>query len=211
MNIFIREMGCREYEQVWDEMRLFTKTRQPNSNDEIWIVEHPAVFTLGRAGKEEHVLNTDGLTIVRSDRGGQVTYHGPGQLVLYTLLDVRRLKIGPRELVRRIEQGVINYLEKIGISGARKEKAPGVYIEGKKIAALGLRIRSGFSYHGMSINVNMNLSPYGRINTCGFEDLEVTQLIDHDGPDNLTDVSVKIVPELCTTLYDGKSVSRVYK
>jgi lipoyl(octanoyl) transferase len=211
MNVFIRDRGYCGYEKICDEMRLFTETRQPYSDDEIWSVEHPAVFTLGRAGKEQHILNGDGFSIVRSDRGGQVTYHGPGQLVLYTLLDVKRLKIGPRELVRRIEGGVISYLAKLGISGVRKEKAPGVYIGGKKIAALGLRIRSGFSYHGMAINVSMDLSPYARINTCGFEDLEVTQLVDHGGPDSLTEVSAELVPELCASLYNGESVSRIHK
>jgi lipoyl(octanoyl) transferase len=211
MNIFIRERGCCGYEAIWEEMRLFTETRQSDSNDEIWIVEHTSVFTLGRAGKEQHILNAGGFPVIRSDRGGQVTYHGPGQLLLYTLLDVKRLQIGPRELVKRIEGGIINYLAKISISAERKEKAPGVYIGGKKIAALGLRIRSGYSYHGMSINVNMDLSPYERINPCGFEDLKITQLVDHGGPDNLAEVKAKIVPEICSSLYNGELFSLTHK
>ena len=157
-------------------MQQATSERTPDAADELWLVQHPPVFTLGRAAKREHLLRPAAIPVVETDRGGQVTYHGPGQAVIYTLLDVRRLGIGPRELVRRIEQGVIDYLAAQRVTGERRQGAPGVYVNGAKIAALGLRIRRAFSYHGLALNVAMDLEPFRRINPCGYAGLAVTDL-----------------------------------
>jgi len=159
-------------------MRAFTDTRDLNTTDEIWLVEHPPVFTLGLNGKAEHILNAGDIPIVKCDRGGQVTYHGPGQLVVYTLLDLKRLKLGVKQLVTRLEQAVIDFLSSQHINAARKANAPGVYVDGAKIAALGLRVRRGCSYHGLSLNVDMDLKPFSRINPCGYEGLVSVQLRD---------------------------------
>ena len=158
-------------------MRDFTDDRGETTTDELWIVEHPAVFTLGQAGKEEHLLATGNIPVVRSDRGGQVTYHGPGQLIVYLLIDVKRMKLGIRDLVSGIENAVIKLLARHGIKANTMRGAPGVYVNDAKIAALGLRIRKGKSYHGLSMNVDMDLTPYARINPCGYEGLEVTDLV----------------------------------
>ena len=152
--------------------------RGTSTVDELWLVEHPPVFTLGRSGREEHLLNPGDIPIVHTDRGGQVTYHGPGQVVIYLLLDLRRLNVTVRQLVSGIEQTIIRFLEEHNIAAEAKPKAPGVYVQGRKIAALGLRIRRGCSYHGLALNVDMDLSPFQRINPCGYAGLEVTQLKD---------------------------------
>jgi lipoyl(octanoyl) transferase len=157
-------------------MQDFTGGRTPDTPDEIWLLEHPPVFTLGLAGKGEHILRATDIPIVPIDRGGQVTYHGPGQLVAYLLLDLKRRGYGVRELVHRMEQAIIDLLADYGIEGTRRDKAPGVYVEGRKIAALGLRIKHGMSYHGLALNVDMDLAPFSHINPCGYEGLEVTQL-----------------------------------
>lgn len=157
-------------------MQDFTARRGPDTPDEIWLLEHPPVFTLGLAGKREHILQVTDIPIIPIDRGGQVTYHGPGQIVVYLLLDLKRRGYGVRELVNRMEQAVIDLLADYGIEGQRRDKAPGVYVEGKKIAALGLRIKRGMSYHGLAFNVDMDLAPFSHINPCGYEGLEVTQL-----------------------------------
>ncbi len=157
-------------------MQDFTDTRDKGTADELWILQHPPVYTLGKNGKAEHVLNAQGIPVVNSDRGGQVTYHGPGQIVVYTLLDLNRLKIGVRELVTRIEQSIIDLLSAHGVESNARRDAPGVYVNNAKIAALGLRVRKGCSFHGLALNVNMDLEPFSRINPCGYEGLEVTQL-----------------------------------
>jgi lipoyl(octanoyl) transferase len=172
----VRRLGRVDYEPTWRAMQAFTAERGPDTADELWVLEHPPVFTLGLNGKREHVLRDAGVPVVAIDRGGQVTYHGPGQVVVYTLLDLRRLGIGVRQLVRRLEQAVINFLAEEGIPAAGDPARPGVYVRGAKIAALGLRIRNGCSYHGISFNVDMDLSPFAAINPCGYEGLEVTQL-----------------------------------
>lgn len=177
--LVIRQAGVTDYETVWSRMKAFVAERTAQTVDEIWLLQHQPVFTLGQAGKEEHILNPSGIKVVRSDRGGQVTYHGPGQLVAYLLLDIARLKISVRQLVTGIENAVINLLCSHGIRGESDKSAPGVYIEGKKIAALGLRIRKGCCYHGLSLNVDMDLTPYAGINPCGYESMEVTQLKDY--------------------------------
>jgi lipoyl(octanoyl) transferase len=172
----LRELGLRPYEPVWRAMQAFTDGRDPDTPDELWSVRHPPVFTLGQAGKREHVLAAGEIPVVQVDRGGQVTYHGPGQVVLYPLLDLRRLGVGVRELVDLIEQSLIDVLADFGVSAARREGAPGVYVGAAKIAALGLRVRRGCSFHGLAFNIDMDLEPFARINPCGYEGLPVTQL-----------------------------------
>ncbi|MGA9962718.1 MAG: lipoyl(octanoyl) transferase LipB [Azonexus sp.] len=171
----VRRLGRVEYEPTWRAMQEFTASRTPETPDELWIVEHPPVFTLGQAGKPEHVLEDVGIPIVKIDRGGQVTYHGPGQVVIYLLLDLARLKIKVRELVTAIEQGVIDFLAAHGVQAERRAGAPGVYVGEAKVAALGLKIKNSCSYHGLSLNVDMDLSPFAAINPCGYAGLKVTQ------------------------------------
>ncbi|MCF6235823.1 MAG: lipoyl(octanoyl) transferase LipB [Gammaproteobacteria bacterium] len=172
----VRQLGQQEYSQVWQNMRTFTDQRTHNTEDEIWLTEHPAVFTQGQAGKAEHILATSDIPIVQSDRGGQVTYHGPGQIVVYLLLDIKRRGLKVRPLVTLLEQAIIALLKEYGISAASRPDAPGVYVEHKKIAALGLRVRRNGCYHGLSLNVDMDLSPFQLINPCGYHGLQVTQL-----------------------------------
>ncbi len=174
-NIVIRQLGLRDYDPVWQAMKKFTDQRDATSADEIWLVEHPPVLTQGMNGKAEHLLDPGDIPVIKIDRGGQVTYHGPGQLVAYLLIDLRRLKIGIRTLVEKIEQAIIQLLADIDIEAHGRRDAPGVYVGQKKIAALGLRVRKGCSYHGLALNVKMDLSPFERINPCGYEGLEVTQ------------------------------------
>jgi len=157
-------------------MQDFTDTRQADTADELWLLQHPPVYTLGKNGKPEHVLNPVGIPVINSDRGGQVTYHGPGQIVVYTLLDLNRLKIGVRQLVTVLEQSIIDLLADYGVAANARRDAPGVYVNDAKIAALGLRVRRGCSFHGLALNVDMDLEPFARINPCGYEGLEVTQL-----------------------------------
>ncbi len=178
MTLLVRHLGQQPYENVWLDMQRFTDQRDKNTRDEIWVVQHPPVFTLGKSGKTEHLLDTADIPVVQVDRGGQVTYHGPGQLVVYVLLDLNRPKLGARELVTRLENGVISLSSEYGIQAASKKQAPGVYVEGKKIAALGLRVRRGCCFHGLALNVDMDLEPFGRINPCGYEGLEITQIAD---------------------------------
>ena len=157
-------------------MRDFTESRSADTQDELWVLEHPPVYTLGQAGKTEHLLNPADIPIVNSDRGGQVTYHGPGQLIIYTLLDIRRMKLGVRQLVDTLENAIIELLAGYEINAESQKRAPGVYVDGQKIAALGLRVRKGCSYHGLSLNVDMDLAPFNGINPCGYEGLKVTSL-----------------------------------
>lgn len=188
-DLLIRRLGVMDYEVVWHAMQAFTDHRQPETPDELWAVQHPPVFTLGQAGKPEHVLASGDIPVLQVDRGGQVTYHGPGQIVMYPLLDIRRLGLGVRELVRLIEQAVIDVLAEQGIAAARRDGAPGVYVDGRKIAALGLRVRKARSFHGLAFNIDMDMEPFQRINPCGFEDLEVTQL------SNLADAGLEQVED----------------
>ncbi len=166
--------GCVDYAEIWQRMREAVAARAPADADELWLLEHPPVFTLGLAGKREHLLSPGDIPVIHCDRGGQVTYHGPGQLVVYTLLDLKRLGIGPRELVRELEQAIIDTLAKFGLSGVRRVGAPGVYVDGAKIAALGLRVRNHYTYHGMALNVALDLAPFSRINPCGYAGMAVT-------------------------------------
>lgn len=179
----IKPLGLVEYVPTWQAMQVFTAARNESTPDELWLLEHPPVYTQGQAGKPEHVLNPGNIPIVQIDRGGQVTYHGPGQLIAYLLFDLKRHKLGVRELVRKLEQSVIDTLAEFGIAAYGKVDAPGVYVQRDgieaKIAALGLRIRNGCSYHGLSFNVNMDLEPFSRINPCGYSGLQVAQLADY--------------------------------
>jgi lipoyl(octanoyl) transferase len=176
--LIIRRMGLRDYEPVWRAMQTFTSQRQHDTPDELWVLSHPAVFTQGQAGKAEHLLAPDDIPVVQVDRGGQVTYHGPGQLVIYLLIDVRRAGLGVRDLVGLIEQAIIDTLSSVRIEAEIRPGAPGVYVADAKIAALGLRIRRGCSYHGLSLNVAMDMKPFARINPCGYQGLAVTQVAD---------------------------------
>ena len=181
----VRDLGRRSYEPVWRGMQRFTDLRDGGSMDEVWVVEHDPVFTLGQAGKPEHVLSPGDIPVLHVDRGGQVTYHGPGQIVVYPLLDLKRLKIGVREYVCRIEQAVIDTLDEWNIGAERREGAPGVYVNGAKVAALGIRVRRGCTFHGLAFNAAMDLAPFGRINPCGYAGLQVTSVLDLGGPSSM--------------------------
>ena len=175
-DVKIRSLGLTEYSETFEEMKTFTKSRTPDTIDEIWVTEHHPVFTQGIAGKEEHILLPGDIPIVLSDRGGQITYHGPGQVMAYLLFDLRRKKISVRELVFKIEQSIVCTLREVAIDGERLIGAPGIYVDSKKIASLGLRVSRGCSYHGLSLNVNMDLEPFQRINPCGLTNIGVTQI-----------------------------------
>ena len=185
----VRRLGLMDYERVWRAMQTFTDQRDEDTPDELWLVEHPPVFTQGQAGRAEHILAPGNIPVIQVDRGGQVTYHGPGQIVAYPLIDIGRLELGVRKLVTGIEQAIIDVLQYYGVDGQLLEGAPGVYIDGVKIASLGLRIRKGKSFHGLSFNINMDLEPFQRINPCGYEGLQVTNL------SAFTEVSIREVED----------------
>ena len=174
--LVIRELGLVEYQPTLDAMRAFTDARDADTPDELWLLQHPRVFTQGQAGKAEHVLSPGDIPVIQVDRGGQVTYHGPGQWVIYLLVDIRRSHLGVRDLVTLIEQAIVQLLAEYQIDAEPRADAPGVYVAGDKIAALGLRVRRGCSYHGLSLNVDMDLQPFQRINPCGYEGLQVTSM-----------------------------------
>lgn len=205
----IKTLGRVEYQPTWDAMREFTATRGPDTADEIWLLEHPPVYTQGLAGKPEHLLNPAGIPVVQTDRGGQITYHGPGQLVAYPLLDLKRLGIGIRSLVHGIEQAVIDYLSDLGVAGERRDKAPGVYVDGAKIASIGLKIRRGCTYHGLAFNISMDLSPFAGINPCGFAGLPMTRLSDREPEASVTSAGLEVSIKLQQGLgYDRLDTSR---
>ena len=184
-----RDLGLCEYQASWDDMRAYTLDRDQNSPDQLWYLQHPPVYTLGLNGKRHHLINKTDIPVIPVDRGGQITYHGPGQLVVYLLIDLDRLNIGIKDLVDMIEQAIIDYLGDLGIEAERMAGAPGIYVKGAKIAALGLRVKKGRSYHGLSFNIDMDLSPFSNINPCGYEGMPVTQLADLLGdkcPDMVT-------------------------
>ncbi len=198
--LIIRDLGLQEYEPIWREMQKFTTERDINTTDEFWCLQHPPVFTMGLNGKKKHLLNIENIPVINIDRGGQVTYHGPGQLVIYTLIDLERLNIGVKYLVNAIESAIIQLLEQYSIEAQRKENAPGVYILGEKIAALGLRIKRNKSYHGLSLNIDMDLTPFQQINPCGYEGLAVTQLIDLAPQLDIAQVQQDLLNHLCHLL-----------
>jgi lipoyl(octanoyl) transferase len=194
--LLVRRLGRAAYEPVWRAMQAFTDARDASTPDQLWLVEHDPVFTQGQAGKPEHLLDAGNIPVIKVDRGGQVTYHGPGQLVAYPLLDLRRLGIGVRELVERIEQAVIDTLATWQIVGERKQGAPGIYVAGAKIMALGLRVRRGCSFHGLALNVHTEPAPWTRINPCGYAGMAVTSVLDCGGPSRLDDIAAVLVPSL---------------
>jgi lipoyl(octanoyl) transferase len=196
----VRELGRQPYEPVWRAMQRLTDARGPDTPDELWLVEHDPVFTLGQAGKPEHVLAPGDIPVLNVDRGGQVTYHGPGQLVAYPLVDLRRLGLGVRELVCRIEGAVIDTLAHYGIHGERKDGAPGIYVAGAKVMALGLRVRKGCSFHGLAFNIAMDLEPFRRINPCGYQGLEVTSVLELGGPGDFATIQPVLVEALSRRL-----------
>ena len=182
MPLIVRHLGIRPYLQTWQDMQTFTDQRDADTPDEIWLLQHEAVYTQGQAGKAEHLLHQTDIPVVQSDRGGQITYHGPGQLIAYLLIDVRRKGLGVRQLVTAMEQAVIALLARSGIAAVAKPDAPGVYVAGAKIASLGLRIRRGCSFHGLALNVNLDLTPFSHINPCGYAGLAMTQTATLGGP-----------------------------
>ena len=184
--IRIKEKGLQDYTSTWQEMVSFTENRSDQTEDELWTLEHRSIFTQGLSGKPEHLLKKSEIDVIQSDRGGQITYHGPGQLIVYCLIDIKRLGIGVKEMVRIIEKSIIDLLGDYSIPSHKIAGAPGVYVDGSKIAALGLKVKRGKTYHGLSLNVDMNLSPYKLINPCGYRDLNVTQM------SNLTDNNLEL-------------------
>ncbi len=200
MPIICRHPGEVDYQQTWQKMQDFTNSRQQNTADELWFLQHPPVYTLGKNGKPEHILKAGNIPVINSDRGGQVTYHGPGQIVVYTLLDLKRLKTGVRELVTILEQTIIALLSDYQIVASAKPEAPGVYVNDAKIAALGLRVRKGCSFHGLALNVDMNLEPFSRINPCGYQGLEVVQLKDFIKDIKIADVTANLQQRLLKNL-----------
>lgn len=187
-DVLLRDLGLTSYEPVFADMRAFTDARTGETEDEIWLTEHEPVFTQGQAGREEHLLMPGDIPVIQSDRGGQVTYHGPGQIVGYLMFDLRRLGLGVRDLVSGIESSMIETLAGYDIEAAARPDAPGVYVNGAKIGSLGLRVRRGCSYHGLALNVNMDLEPFSRINPCGLTDTTVTQIADLGGPADMDQV-----------------------
>ncbi|MFT4924871.1 MAG: lipoyl(octanoyl) transferase [Phenylobacterium sp.] len=198
--LVIRQLGRYAYVPVWQAMQKFTDNRDENTPDEIWVVQHDPVFTQGQAGKEEHLLFPGDIPVVKVDRGGQVTYHGPGQIVVYVLLNLKRRKIGIRELVTHIENAIIKTLQHYDITAAAKPDAPGVYVDGKKIASLGLRVRKGCTFHGLALNVDMDLEPFSRINPCGYAGLEMIQCTDFATAQQLAPIEQQLVDHLSTLL-----------
>jgi lipoyl(octanoyl) transferase len=192
----VRDLGRQPYVPVWRAMQGFTDARTAETPDEIWLVEHDPVFTLGQAGKAEHVLLPGDIPVVKVDRGGQVTYHGPGQIVAYPLLDLKRLKVGVRDYVCKIEQAIIDTLDHWNIHASRRDGAPGVYVNDAKVAALGIRVRRGCTFHGLAFNIAMDLSPFHRINPCGYAGLKVTSMLDLGGPSSLDEVKTVLLETL---------------
>lgn len=175
-NMIVRDLGLIDYQKTWENMRDFTDSRDENTPDEIWLLEHPPVFTQGLAGKPEHILNPHAIPVIQTDRGGQVTYHGPGQLVVYVLINLKRKELHARSLVNKLEQSVVDLLAQLSISAKAKCDAPGVYVNDEKICSIGLRVRKGCSYHGIALNVDMDLTPFSYINPCGYHNMKMTQI-----------------------------------
>lgn len=199
-SLLVRDLGLCDYQATWDAMRAFTDQRLPATPDEVWILEHRPVFTQGQAGKAEHILNPGEIPVVQADRGGQVTYHGPGQLVAYLLVDLERRHWGVRDLVDLIEQALIACLGEVGVTAEARPDAPGVYVDGAKIASLGLRVRRGCSYHGLALNVDVDLEPFSRINPCGFAGQSMTRLKDLGVALSVDEVSSALCAELAGRL-----------
>ena len=198
--LIVRQLGLQDYEPIWQAMQRFTDTRDDATADELWLVEHNPVFTQGQAGKEEHILMPGDIPVVKVDRGGQVTYHGPGQQVIYLMLNIRKRKLGVRHLVNAMEESVVALLAQYGITAYPKPDAPGVYVDEKKVCSLGLRIRNGCSFHGLALNVNMDLAPFQRINPCGYAGMEMTDTNKLNGPQSLDEAGSKLTALLLDAL-----------
>lgn len=198
--VTVRDLGRVDYRSTWQSMQHYTEQRGPDADDEIWLVEHDRVFTQGQAGKAEHLLSPGDIPVVQVDRGGQVTYHGPGQLVAYALIDIRRAGSDVRKFVSCIEDSVVAVLNDHGLDAAPRPDAPGVYVGDRKICSLGLRIKRGCSYHGLALNVDMDLEPFGRINPCGYQGMRMTQMTDHVGPVEMAAVKRAWVRHFCAAL-----------
>jgi lipoyl(octanoyl) transferase len=196
----VRTLGQQEYMPIWQRMQAFTDSRSAETPDEIWLTEHAPVFTQGQAGKAEHILNPENIPVVEVDRGGQVTYHGPGQLMMYILLDIRRAKWGVRDLVSALEACIVATMKEYGTVAYAKKDAPGVYVDEKKICSVGLRIRKGASFHGLAFNVNMDLSPFQRINPCGYAGLEMIDCTSVSGPQSMIEAQKTVVKYFCDAL-----------
>ncbi|MRX27710.1 lipoyl(octanoyl) transferase LipB [Kangiella sp. HZ709] len=208
-SVIIRELGRHDYVPVWKAMQALTDERDESVMDEIWLVEHDPVFTQGQAGKAEHLLFPGEIPVVQVDRGGQVTYHGPGQQVAYFMIDLRRKNMGPRDLVSAIENAIVDMLAIYGIEATPRADAPGVYTEDEKICSLGLRIRKGKSFHGLALNVNMDLEPFARINPCGYQGMIMTQIKDKGGPQDLERIKPDLIDQLCEKLGYTKRLEQV--
>jgi lipoyl(octanoyl) transferase len=202
--VVVRRLGRSDYEITWRAMQAFTHARDATTRDEIWLTEHPPIYTLGLAGRREHLLRDNGIPVLKVDRGGQVTYHGPGQLVAYVLLDLRRARLGVRDMVRRLEAGVVDWLDSMSISSYGKPSAPGVYLwtagAEAKIAALGLKVRNGCTYHGLAVNIDMNLGPFADIDPCGYPGLAVTQVADFGRRCTIEEAGEALAPILAARL-----------
>ncbi|MBW4965289.1 lipoyl(octanoyl) transferase LipB [Pseudoalteromonas sp. CR1] len=198
--LIVRQLGRQRYMPIWQKMQDFTDTRDDSTPDEIWLVEHESVFTQGQAGKDEHLLAPGDIEVIKVDRGGQITYHGPGQQMMYVLFNLRRLKIGVRELVTWLEVCIIESLAEYDIKAYAKADAPGVYVNDSKIASLGLRVRRGCSFHGLALNVNMDLSPFLRINPCGYAGMNMVQTKELNGPQNLQSAGEGLVKHMIKKL-----------
>jgi lipoyl(octanoyl) transferase len=196
LSVIVRRLGLVEYEPTWRAMQRFTDSRSHETADEIWLLEHPPVFTLGLNASREHLLAPGDIPVVQIDRGGQVTYHGPGQLVIYPLLDLRRRRLGVRELVVALESSIVAYALELGITAVGSRAAPGVYVGGAKLASVGLRIRRGASYHGAALNVSLDLEPFTRINVCGYRELSATRLVDHRAQVDVDAAAIGLTPHL---------------
>lgn len=204
----VERLGLRDYEPVWQQMQAFTQERTTQTPDQFWLLQHTPVFTLGRNAKAEHLLNPGDIPVVAIDRGGQVTYHGPGQLMVYTLVDIKRLGLGIREFVTRLEQAVIDLLGEYGIEAYGRRDAPGVYVNDAKIAALGLRVKQGCAYHGLALNIEMDLEPFQRINPCGYAGMAVTQMRDLGVTDSLEYIGDRLLVHLLANLgYNGQQIA----
>lgn len=199
-SVIVRDLGLHLYTPIWQKMQTFTDTRGPSNRDEIWLLEHFPVFTQGQAGKQEHILNAGDIPIVPVDRGGQVTYHGPGQLMMYILLDIKRRKLGVRHLVTALEQCIVLTLQDEGVTAYAKKDAPGVYVDEKKVCSIGLRIRKGCSFHGLAFNVDMDLLPFQGINPCGYAGLEMINSAHINAIGTIAEAKTAVVNHFCTLL-----------
>lgn len=202
-NIIFRHLGLQDYQPIWQAMRDFTRSRTPDTPDEIWMLQHPPIFTQGQAGKPEHILNISHIPICQSDRGGQVTYHGPGQLIAYILLDLKHVHLGIRSLITALEDSIIALLKNYDLNATTQQKAPGVYIQDQKICSIGLRVRNSCTYHGIALNVDMDLSPFNQINPCGYHDLKMTQMRDQI-QDHKINIDINIIEKQLSQILKNK-------